>query len=148
MPRRGALFWTATAVVAAGIALYLPAWLAARATAPDGGVDFYSHPIAGWRFLAEAVTELPGAAAGSPEQAGRIAAARFADGSAVPTRVDLLYLPQRWIEIDGGQGTGRLATNATLVWRVTGRLRPGGPLQTVGLIDLASGAVIYDARKH
>jgi hypothetical protein len=37
-------------------------------------------------------------------------------------------------------------TNSRLVWQVTGRRGPAGPSVTVGLIDFASGKVIYDGR--
>ena len=32
------------------------------------------------------------------------------------------------------------------MWRVSGRVRPGGPVLTVGLIDFATGELTYDVR--
>jgi hypothetical protein len=44
------------------------------------------------------------------------------------------------------QGSRDLATNSRLVWNVTGRVGGSDRLVTVGMIDFASGKVIYDGR--
>jgi len=146
MPRRGALFWSVVVVALLGALIYLPAYVARASTASNGSVDFLTHPQDGWRFMIDATRQVPGAKAGDPGEARAVAIQDFKSGGAQPVRVDLLYLPQRWTEVGIGQGIRRLATNATLVWRVTGRTRPGGPLRTIGLIDLQSGDLIYDVR--
>jgi hypothetical protein len=144
--QRSWLFRAFIAVVLAGIAIYLPAELARRATAPNGNVDFVSHPLEGWKFLVEVATDRPSAIAGSPEEARRIALAAFDDGRMRPSRVDLLWLPDSRLRVPTEQGSRDLATNSRLVWRVTGQVAPGAGSRTVGLIDFASGVVVYDAR--
>ena len=150
MGRRSGLFWAVLAVLALGAALYVPAYIARSATAPGQRVDVLSQPLQAWRFLAEAVREVPDARAGTPAEARNIAVRVFSDGRVQPVRVDLLWLPDRVFRLrttsDSGQGTRDLTTNARLVWKVAGRTRPDGPLETVGLIDLATGTVIYDSR--
>ncbi len=146
MARRSALFWAVTAVALLGAAIYLPAWIAQSATAPDGPVDFLTSPEQGWRFVLDAVREVPDARAGSPQAAGRAAVQQLAPEGVQPTRVDLLYLPDRQVTVTGPKGSRDVSTNATLVWRVTGRMVAGGPLRTLGLIDLSTGRLIYDAR--
>jgi hypothetical protein len=144
--RRSWLFRAFIAVVVAGIAIYLPAVLAGRATAPNGSVDFVSHPLEGWKFLVAVATDRPSARAGTPEAARRIALAAFDDGRVKPSRVDLLWVPDGRVRIGTVQGSHDLTTNSRLVWRVTGQVVPDKRSQTVGLIDFASGVVIYDAR--
>jgi hypothetical protein len=144
--RRSWLFRAFIAVVLAGIAIYLPAQLARRATAANGQVDFMTHPLEGWKFLIEVATDRPSARAGSPEDARRIALAAFDDGRVKPSRVDLLWLPDSRVRVRTEQGSRDLATNSRLVWRVTGKVVPDARSLTVGLIDFASGVVIYDAR--
>ena len=61
-----------------------------------------------------------------------------------PVRVDLLYVPNRRVPI--GAGSGEAMAKGRLVWRVSGRVRPGGPVLTVGLIDFATGELTYDVR--
>jgi|SRR3954454_9926080 hypothetical protein len=150
MGRRSALFWAVLAVVVLGAALYLPAYLASSATGRGEPVDFMSRPLDGWRFLWDAVRTVPGAEAGTPREARGVAVATFSDARAEPLRVELLWLPGRRLAVpepgEDGQGSRDLTTNARLVWRVAGRIRPDGPIVTVGLIDLATGTVTYDAR--
>ncbi len=139
------MFWAFVAVALAGIAIYLPAELARRATATDEPVSFLSHPVDGWRFLIE-VTGSGGAAAGSPGQARTIALRAFDDGRLRPAAVSLLWLPDRHVRLSTMQGSRDLTTNSRLVWNVTGRVGTGDRLVTVGMIDFASGKVIYDGR--
>jgi hypothetical protein len=150
MARRSALFWAVVVVLVLGAALYLPAYVARSATAVGEPVDFMTQPVEGWRFLWEAVRTVPDARAGTPEEARRLAIATFADARVQPLKVELLWLPGRQLTLQtktrSGQGTRALMTNARLVWKVAGRTRPDGPIETVGLIDLATGTVIYDAR--
>lgn len=146
MARRSALFWAVLLVVVLGAALYAPAFVARSATSPDEPVDFLARPVEGWRFMLDAVRSVPDARAGSPGEARDLAVARFGDGTVQPVRVDLLYLPDERYTLHTRQGSRDLATKARLVWKVAGRTAPGGPVETVGLIDLASGTVIYDAR--
>jgi hypothetical protein len=146
MARRSALFWAVTLVALLGTAIYVPAWIARSATAADEPVNFLTRPELGWRFMIDAVREVPGAKAGSPS-AAREDALRLLEAEGVqPTRVDLLYLPDRRLTIRTGKGSRVVTTNATLVWRVTGRTKAAGPLRTLGLVDLESGRLIYDAR--
>lgn len=146
MQRRSWLFRAFIAVLLAGIATYLPAELARRATAPNGSVDFRSRPLEGWKFLLEVAQDRPSARAGSPEDARRIALAAFDDGRVRPSRVDLLWLPDSRVRVQTEQGSRDLATNSRLVWRVTGHVVPDERSLTVGLIEFSSGVVIYDAR--
>ena len=146
MGRRSALFWAVIAVALLGLAIYLPAYVARSATAPDGPVDFLSNPLDGWRFMVDATREVPDAAVGTPAQARTRAVSLFAATGVQPTRVDLLYVPGGELRVGSGQGSHMQPTNSTLVWRVTGRTRPNGPLVTVGLIDLSTGALVYDVR--
>jgi len=143
---RSWLFWAFLAVLVIGVALYAPAELARRATAPDEPVSFLTQPLQGWRFVLTAAHERPGAVAGSPAAARRIALAHFDDGRLRPSRVDLLWLPARSVHLTTLQGSRQVATNSQLVWKVTGRSGPDGREVTVGLIDFSSGRVIYDGR--
>ena len=70
---RSWLFWAFLAVLVVGLALYAPAELARRATAPDEPVSFLSQPLQGWRFLLTAARERPDAIAGTPPRAREIA---------------------------------------------------------------------------
>src|SRR5947199_170014 len=90
MARRSALFWAVTVVALLGAAIYLPAWIAQSATAPDGPVNFLTSPEQGWRFVWDAVREVPDAHAGSPQAAGRAAVRPFADEAMLRTRYRLL----------------------------------------------------------
>jgi hypothetical protein len=144
MPRRGSLFWAVVAVLVAATLVYGPAELARRSTGQGEPVDFLTHPQEGWRFVADALREIGSARAGSPEAAGALAARAFSGTTVQPVRVDLLYVPDR--RVDLGAGSDEATAKGRLVWRVSGRVRPGGPVQTVGLIDFASGELTYDAR--
>jgi hypothetical protein len=146
MGRRSALFWAVIAVALLGLAIYVPAYVARSATAPDGPVDFLSSPLDGWRFMVDATRKVPDARVGTPAQARARAVSLFAATGVQPTRVDLLYVPAGELRVGSGQGSHMQPTNSTLVWRVTGRTRPNGPLVTVGLIDLSTGALVYDVR--
>jgi hypothetical protein len=140
------LFWACLAVVVAGAVVYLPAELAIRATGPQEPVSFLSHPLEGWRFLLAVVDARGSAVAGTPQSARAIALHSFDDGRLRPSRVDLLWLPDRRVALRSLQGSAQVATKSRLVWMVTGRSGPTGPSVTVGLIDFASGKVIYDGR--
>jgi len=148
--RRSWLFWAFLAVAVLGLVVYLPAELARRSTGPGEPVNFLSHPLEGWRFVAAVALERGGAAAGTPSQARAIALRTFDDGRLRPERVSLLWLPDRRIQVPTLQGSAMVPTNSRLVWKVTGRRGPGGPEVVLGLIDFASGQVIYDGRlaKH
>jgi hypothetical protein len=144
MPRRGRLFWAVVAVLVAALLVYGPAELARRATGPGEPVDFLTQPQEGWKFVLTALDEIGSARAGSPA-AARQAAVRAFSGTAVrPTRVDLLYVPDRRVPL--GKGSAVATANGRLVWMVSGRTRPGGPLVTVGLIDFRTGRLTYDVR--
>ena len=71
MARRSALFWAVTAVALLGAAIYLPAWIAQSATAPDGPVNFLTSPEQGWRFVLDAVREVGPKGAGTGRAPGR-----------------------------------------------------------------------------
>lgn len=144
--RHSWLFWAFLLVVVGGAVLYLPAELAQRSTAADEPVSFLSHPIEGWRFVLTAARERPGAVAGTPAEAKRIALRSFDDGTLRPTGVGLLWLPDRRVSLRTLQGSEELTTKSQLLWKVTGRRGRNGPNVTVGLIDLATGKVIYDGR--
>jgi|SRR5919198_1438113 hypothetical protein len=146
MGRRSALFWAVVVVAVLGAVVYLPAYLARSMTGPGEPVSFLSRPLDGWHFVLDAVSALPDARAGSPAAARRIALREFGNGRVQLVRVDLLYLPDRSLDLRTRQGTRSVATKARLVWKVSGRTAPGGPLRTIGLIDLATGTVIYDVR--
>ena len=146
MRRRSWLFWAFLAVAVLGLVVYLPAELARRSTGPGEPVDFLSHPLEGWRFVAAVARERSGAAAGTPSAARAIALRTFDDGRLRPQRVALLWLPDRRIEVRTLQGSAVVSTNSRLVWKVTGRRGRDGPDVAVGLIDFASGKVIYDGR--
>jgi hypothetical protein len=143
--RRSWLFWAFVAVVLAGTVIYLPAELARRATATREPVSFLSHPAEGWRFVLD-VAGHADAAAGTPSEARSLALHTFDDGHVRPAAVELLWLPDRHVRLSTMQGTRDLATNTRLVWNVTGRVGASDRLVSVGLIDFASGKVIYDGR--
>ena len=143
--RRSWLFWAFIAVVLAGTVIYLPAELARRATAADEPVSFLSRPAEGWRFLI-AVAGDGDSAAGTPSKARRLALSAFDDGNLRPAAVELLWLPDRHVRLSTMQGSRDLTTNSRLVWNVTGRVGASDRLVSVGLIDFASGKVIYDGR--
>jgi hypothetical protein len=140
------LFWAFLAVLVLGVVVYLPAELARRSTGPGEPVDFLSHPLEGWGFVAAVARERGSAAAGSPAAARRIALHTFDDGTLRPERVSLLWVPAHSIRLHTLQGSAVVPTNSRLVWKVTGRRGPRGPDVAVGLIDFASGKVIYDGR--
>lgn len=144
--RHSWLFWAFLLVLVTGAVLYGPAELAQHSTAADEPVSFLSHPIEGWKFVLTAARERPGAVAGTPAEARQIALRTFDDGTLRPTRVDLLWLPDRRVRLRTLQGNEELATKSQLLWKVTGRRGRNGPNVTVGLIDLATGRVIYDGR--
>jgi hypothetical protein len=144
MPRRGSLFWAVVAVLVAGMLVYGPAELARRSTGQGEPVDFLSQPQEGWRFVADALREIGSARAGSPAAAGALAARAFSGTEVQPVRVELLYVPDR--RVDLGAGSDQATAKGRLVWRVSGRTRPGGPVHTVGLIDFATGELTYDVR--
>jgi hypothetical protein len=144
MPRRGSLFWAVVAVLAAAALVYGPAELARRSTGQGEPVDFLTHPQEGWRFVADAMREIGSARAGSPDAAGTLAARAFSGSDVQPVRVDLLYVPNRHVDV--GAGSDEATAKGRLVWRVSGRTRPGGPVHTVGLIDFATGELTYDVR--
>ena len=146
MPR-SSLFWAIVAVAFAGAALYAPAYLARAATGPGEPVDFLKRPEQGWRFLAAVVPAAGSARLPDPASAHRQAVRLFAGAAVEPTRVGLLFLPSRRLVLGRGKGRHVLAAKSQLVWRIVGRLRPGGPQVTVGLMDFASGDLIYSARR-
>jgi hypothetical protein len=53
-------------------------------------------------------------------------------------------VPDRRVPVRAG--SGEATAKGRLVWGVSGRVRPGGPVQTVGLIDFATGELTYDVR--
>jgi hypothetical protein len=138
------LFWAFLAVVVVGALVYVPAELARRATGPGEPVDFLSHPVEGWRFVAAVARERDGAAAGSPSAARRLALRTFDDGTLRPDRVSLLWLPDRLVHLRTLQGSADVPTNSRLVWKVTGRRGRRGADVTLGLIDFTTGKVIYN----
>jgi hypothetical protein len=140
------LFWAFIAVAVAGAVVYLPAELALRSTAASEPVSFLSHPIEGWKFVLAVARERPGTVAGTPAAAKQIALKAFDDGVSRPTRVDLLWLPDERVRLKTLRGSAEVATNSRLIWKVTGHRGGNGPNVTVGLIDLATGKVIYDGR--
>ena len=144
MPRRGSLFWGIVAVLIAGTLVYGPAELARRSTRQGEPVDFLTHPQEGWRFVADALRQIGAARAGSPESAGELAARAFSGTTVQPVRVDLLYVPDRRVPV--GAGSSEATAKGRLVWRVSGRVPPGGPVQTLGLIDFTTGELTYDVR--
>jgi hypothetical protein len=144
--RRSALFWAVLVVALAGVVVYAPALLARSATGAHEPVNFLTAPQQGWRFVWDAAFQIPGARAGTPSAARRLAVADFAGTSITPTRVELLWVPDRRVQLVGGGGSAAATAKSRLVWMVTGRARPGGPIRTVGLIDYRSGRLTYDVR--
>lgn len=135
--------WGLIAVLAAGVLVYGPAELARRSTGPGEPVSFLTQPLEGWRFMLETLDGVGSARAGSPASARALAVRAFAGTSMLPERVDLLYVPS--LQVPDGAGRRPLAAKAALVWRVTGQTRPGGRVQTIGLLDFASGRLTYRA---
>jgi hypothetical protein len=133
------------AVALAGVVIYAPAEWARSATGPHEPVDFLTRPQEGWKFMLAAASAIPTARAGTPSAARALAVRDFARSSVDPTRVDLLWVPSRRVRLIGG-GRRYATAKANLVWMVTGRTRPNGPLETVGLIDYSSGKLTYDVR--
>lgn len=129
-----------------GAVVYVPAELARRSTGPGEPVDFLSHPLEGWRFIVEVTRERSDAVAGTPAAARTIALHSFDDGVLRPERVSLLWLPDESVRLRTLQGSAVVSTNSRLVWKVTGRRGRSGPDVALGLIDFASGRVIYDGR--
>ena len=140
------MFWAFLAVAVLGAVVYVPAELARRSTGPGEPVDFLSHPLEGWRFVVDVARERGDAAAGTPAAARGIALRTFYDGQLRPERVSPPWLPDRSVRLRTLQGSAVVSTNSRLVWKVTGRRGPSGPDVALGLIDFASGRVIYDGR--
>ena len=134
------------AVALSGVVIYAPAEWARSATGPNEPVDFLTRPQEGWKFMLAAASAIPTARAGTPSAARTLAVRDFAGSSVDPTRVDLLWVPTRRVRLIGGGGRRYATAKASLVWMVTGRTRPNGRLQTVGLIDYSSGKLTYDVR--
>jgi hypothetical protein len=143
--RRSALFWAVLAVALVGVAVYAPALLARAATGPAEPGDFLTAPLEGWRFLVTAAFEIPGARAATPADARALAIRDFRGTTVVPTRVDLLWVPDRRVRLQG-EGSREATTKSSLVWMVTGRARATASVRTVGLIDFRSGKLTYDVR--
>ena len=141
MPARHSLLWGVIAVLAAAVLVYGPAELARRATGPGEPVKFLTQPQQGWRFMLDALGDIGSARAGSPARARALAVRAFAGTTVLPERVDLLYVPD--LRVPLGAGRRPLTAKASLVWRVSGQTRPGGRVQTVGLLDFASGRLTY-----
>ncbi|MGN6379130.1 MAG: hypothetical protein ACTHNU_09285 [Gaiellales bacterium] len=144
--RRSALFWAVLALALAGVIIYAPAEWARSATGPHEPVDFLTRPQEGWRFMLDAAFAIPSAKAATPAEARKLAVRDFAGTSVTPTRVDLLWVPNLRVRLVGGGGSRVVTAKARMVWMVTGRTRPQGPLRTVGLIDYSSGDLTYDVR--
>ncbi len=141
MTARLSLLWGVIAVLAAAVLVYGPAELARRATGPGEPVTFLTQPQQGWHFMLDALDAIGSARAGSPAQARALAVSAFAGTTVLPERVDLLYVPD--LRVPVGAGRQPLTAKAKLVWRVSGQTRPGGRVQTVGLLDFASGRLTY-----
>jgi hypothetical protein len=139
----GSVVWGLVAVLVAAVLVYGPAELARRATGPGEPVSFLTQPQEGWRFMLDTLDGIGSARAASPAGAKTLAVRAFAGTGMLPERVDLLYVPDR--QVPDGAGRRPLAAKAALVWRVTGQTRPGGRVQTIGLLDFASGRLTYRA---
>jgi hypothetical protein len=141
---RSSLFWAVLLVAVAGTLVYAPAYLADRATeAPSG---FFGRPVDGWRFLAEAVPAMDDARAGDADDAAAIAVREFAGSAVRPVEVGLVFAVDRRVDVGAGQERRMVTAKRPLVWKVTGRTRPGEVLRVVGLIDFRSGELVYDVR--
>jgi hypothetical protein len=136
------LLWGIIVVLAAAVLVYGPAELALRATGPGEPVSFLTQPQQGWSFMLDALDAVGSARAGTPAQARVLAVRAFAGTAVLPERVDLLYVPDLRVPVGGGRRP--LVAKAKLVWRVSGQTRPGGPVQTVGLLDFATGRLTYN----
>jgi hypothetical protein len=139
----GSVVWGLVAVLVAAVLVYGPAELARRATGPGEPVSFLTQPQEGWHFVLDTLDGIGSARAGSPAGAKALAVRAFAGTGMLPERVDLLYVPDR--QVPDGAGRRPLTAKAALVWRVTGQTRPGGRVQTIGLLDFASGRLTYRA---
>jgi hypothetical protein len=143
MSARLSPLWGIAVVLVAAVVVYGPAELARRATGPGEPVSFLTRPVEGWRFMLDALDAIGSARAGSPASARALAVRAFASTTVLPERVDLLYVPD--LRVPAGAGRKPLVAKARLVWRVSGQTRPGGPVQTVGLIDFVTGRMTYRA---
>ena len=129
MPRRGSLFWGIVAVLVAGTLVYGPAELARRSTGQGEPVDFLTHPQEGWRFVADALSEIGSARAGSPGEAGALAAQRSRAHHA--SRCGrLLYVPD--LRVPVGAGSGEATAKGRLVWASVVPRPPGRAGAAVG----------------
>jgi hypothetical protein len=137
MRARLSVVWGIVAVLAGAVLVYGPAELARRATGPGEPVSFLTQPQEGWRFMLDALDAIGSARAGSPARARSLAVQAFAGTAVLPERVDLLYVPD--LRVPVGAGRPPLVAKAKLVWRVTGQMRPGGKVGTIGLLDFETG---------
>lgn len=141
-------------VIAMGLSLFVlwvPSMVATRFTNPAQPIDFLSHPDRGWRFLYDAIHTSRQATLGSEGQA-RSRAQRFWWPRVRVSRVELVYL-ERPVTVPLAPGGLQVSAAARTVrprsrftWFVHGRVG-ARPTQVIGLMDLASGRVIWDIRR-
>ncbi len=127
---------------------WAPAFVARSHTTPAQPIDFVSRPDKGWRFLYDSIRLSRHAKLGSDAPALQRA-------QQIWPRVDdveLVYLvePVTVPVAAGGLDappTARLARpRSRLTWFVHGRMG-ARPRQIVGLLDFASGRIVWDLRR-
>jgi hypothetical protein len=127
--------------------LWIPSFVASSYTHPAQPIDFLARPDKGWRFLYDTVRLSRNAKLGSEGPA--LATAKRVWRRA--QSVELVYLERpvtlpEPVGIDTSHRPGVVRPRSRLTWFVTGRIG-NAPPQLIGLIDYASGRIIFDLRR-
>ncbi len=147
--RRSRAPWIVLAVVLAAIFI-VPSIIAVTVTSSPDSSTWAARPWMGWQFAGRVLVEAPTARAASPRRALERATAEF-DEPEVQS-VELAYVPPgSGITIMALVGPGeeeevRLDPPRPLVWQVYGRFAEDGSRGTIGLLDFATGTLVWDTR--
>ena len=141
------------AVAAILLALFLPALVAYRYTAPAQRGEFVSSPWRGWSFVIAAL-RVPGDSRLKTSGAAlRRASWIFKEGPVDPREVQLLFVPQDepftlTHAIDGRTVTTTVHPGYRFIWQVQGSVRTvSDRIDTVvALLDYKTGRLLYDVR--
>jgi hypothetical protein len=137
----------AAGVIVALLVLWIPSFVAQRYSLEARPTDFLVRPDKGWRFLYQSVRLSRGAKLGSDASAEQRATEVWGRRA---SSVRLVYVEGPFtVPVPPGgfpPRRGRLARpRSSLAWVVTGSVRRG-VRQMIGLMDYASGQVLWDIR--
>ncbi len=141
------------AIAALLLALFLPALVAYRYTAPAQRGEFVSGPWRGWSFVIAALRVPGDSRLKTSGVALRKANWIFKEGVVDPHEVQLLFVPQDEPftlvhAIDGRTVTTTVEPSYRFIWQVQGSVRTVSErIDTiVALLDYRTGRLLYDVR--